>query len=129
MYNVKWHLLSNVRNIPTEIHCSSIVFSTPFFAAWKSSFIVPVNQKPKYLQKLLMLERARKRSLSTALVYWRCEKSLCLHTRVEPRSNEGPRDWRNMFGIQGFVILYRGSFPDILQLGYLEYRSFYRGLL
>ena len=34
---------------------------------------------------------------------------------LEPRYNEGPRDWQNMFAITKFS-LYRGSFPYILLL-------------
>ena len=38
------------------------------------------------------------------------DKSISSDTSVEPRSNEGPRGWQNMFAITKFS-LYRGSVP------------------
>ena len=42
------------------------------------------------------------------------EKNKIKLSTVEPRYNEGPRDWQNMFIIARFVNLYRASFSYCL---------------
>jgi len=54
--------------------------------------------------------------------------SLSSMYKVEPRYNEGPRDWQNLFA--KMRLSYRGSFPCIIFYYYWsnEYRSLYREL-
>ena len=101
MYNVKWHHKDITNGDTLQLDSLLVRLSLRH----ESPVLLSLSIKSQTIYSyFLMLEKARKRPLSIALVYWKREKSLCLYVRVEPWSNEGPRDWQNMFGIQGFVI-------------------------